>query len=298
MSWQNTVIRRLTSGANPNGGWGYRPNATTCSEPTALACLALASHGVESAHQARALDVLGELQRSDGGVPVSAQVTSPCWTTSMAILAWTLADSTTGRNHQTQVDEAAQWLFAIRGRRLPRMKDSFGHDRTLQAWPWVEGTHSWLEPTAYAVLALRATGNIDSPRARDGFRVIWDRMIHGGGWNYVNTRVFANSLRPFPATTGIALTALFGEARDSRINESISYLATQLPQVRSPFSLSWALIGLTAQNARPSEADNLLAQCAQRCSQQRPSALEDALMLLADVPACPLVKVPDGDTNG
>lgn len=296
--WQHTLIDRLVNNANSDGGWGYQSVAATCTEPTVMACLAMAAHRIETQRWVRGLALLAKLQRPNGSVPVSSQVSSPCWTTSLAVLAWTMSGFAAGRRYRAQIEKAADWLITTRGRRLPPRRDVFGHDRTLQAWPWVEGTHSWLEPTAYAVLALRASDKADHPRRHDGFRVIWDRMLPGGGWNYGNTRVLANTLRPFPATTGIALTALAGEPKDSRVDASIAYLSGELPRIRSPFTLSWALIGLTSQNVRPAEAASWLAQCAARSVQQQPNPLEDALLLLADIPSCPLTKVTDGDTRG
>ena len=60
-------------------------------------------------------------------------------------------------------------------------------------------------------MALRAAGRASHPRVREAVRLLCDRALDEGGWNYGNTRVFANTLQPFPATTGIALTALAGE---------------------------------------------------------------------------------------
>ena len=41
--------------------------------------------------------------------------------------------------------------------------EQLGHDSTLIGWPWVEGTHSWIEPTAWAVLALKSVGTESAP---------------------------------------------------------------------------------------------------------------------------------------
>lgn len=178
------------------------------------------------------------------------------------------------------------------------MPDIFGHDRTLQGWPWVEGTHSWVEPTAYAVLALRTCGQTNHPRVREAVRLLGDRVLPGGGWNYGNTRVMGNILRPFPATTGIALAALAGEPLTPQIDESIVYLTNELPGIRSPFSLAWGLIGLTAWLSRPPESESWLAQCAARKVKNEPDPLEDALLLMAHLKSSPLGVVPEGDTHG
>ena len=55
-----------------------------------------------------------------------------------------------------------------------------GHDPTLTGWPWVGGTHSWVEPTSLAVLALRREGLGKHPRVEEGLKVIRDRAIVSG----------------------------------------------------------------------------------------------------------------------
>jgi hypothetical protein len=83
-----------------------------------------------------------------------------------------------------------------------------GHNGMLVGWPWVSGTHSWVEPTSLALLAMGREGRAGHPRAREGVRVLIDRAIPGGGWNVGNTVVFGTRLRPSPGPSGLALLAL------------------------------------------------------------------------------------------
>ncbi len=280
MNWQTTLIERLLQSARPDGGWGYRQSTTAFSEPTAIACLALSAHWIESPQLTDGIATLSKLQRSDGGVPISTSFTSPNWPTPLAILAWTgslRTDSTTANN----IRRGVTWLLSSKGRAFPHDPDLFGHDTTLIGWPWIEGTHSWVEPTAYAVAALRAVGRSEHPRVREGVRVLSDRLLPEGGWNYGNTRVLRNTLRPFPATTGVVLGSLAAEPIEPRVRRSIAYLTRELQRIRAPFSLGWGLIGLNAWDAVPEEANEWLAESA-RLSLARPSnALHDALLLLA-----------------
>jgi hypothetical protein len=160
----------------------------------------------------------------------------------------------------------------------------------LVGWPWVAGTHSWVEPTAYAVLALRAAGKSEHARVREAVELILDRALPEGGWNYGNRRIFDNVLRPFPATTGVALAGLIKEPRDDRIDVAIDYLGRALQRVRAPLSLAWGLIGLRAWKAQPPDAEAWLAQCASRVAEHPAAPQHDALLLLAGSKTCPVIE--------
>jgi hypothetical protein len=297
MAWQRILIDRLLAAANDEGGWGYRAQSPTAAEPTAIACLALRAHEVAPDRWDRGPASLATLQRPDGGVTVATNLASPCWPTGLAALAWMLASAGSTHTHKNHADRAVEWLLKTAGRRMRPRPDLFGHDPTLQGWPWVDGTHSWVEPTGYATLALRAAGQAGHARTREAVRLLWNRAFSDGGWNYGNTRILSNTLCPFPGTTGVALAALAGEPEKPRASSSIDYLVKELEHVRSPISLAWGLIGLASWDARPAEADDWLAQSARAPTVQAPGPLEDALLLLAAVTTAPLSPGAEGGTH-
>lgn len=280
-SWQRTHIETLLDSANADGGWGYRPGLRSSAEPTALGCLALEAWQVAPARWQRGLAVLTQLQGSNGGVRVVANVPGRNWPTGLAVLAWLNAGSENQPRYASPVRRALSWLITARGRRAPEATDLFGHDTSLQAWSWVDGTHSWVEPTAYALLALHAAGFAQHPRVHEGVQLLLDRTLPDGGWNYGNTRVLGNTLRPFPVTTGIVLTALAGQRRETRIDASLRYLSDAFTSLRSPMSIGWTLIGLGAWDARPPDARERLAHCATQ-TEYPLLTTERALLLLAD----------------
>jgi hypothetical protein len=210
----------------------------------------------------------------------------------LALLAWLRSTPTDTREFTSQIEDALGWLLRARGQTIPLDSALHDHDTTLVGWPWVAGSHSWIEPTAYAILALRAAGKARHPRAREGVRLILDRALPGGGWNYGNRRVLENVLRPFPATTGVALAALVGEPRDGRIDTAIEYLTGELRRVRAPLSVAWGVIGTRARDARPPETEKWLEDCAGRLTAHPPGPLHDALLLLAGADVCPLIEAP------
>ena len=287
--WENSLLDRLKAAAQPDGGWGYSPGTAPCAEPTALACLALSARGMEMDAAPQGLSLLARLQRPDGGIPVALNIESPCWSTGLVVLAWSSSESNTALRYRPQTEKAVDWLLRTRGKTIEPNPKVYGHDTTLTGWSWVENTHAWVEPTAYAILALRAAGKSEHTRVREGIQMILDRAIPSGGWNYGNPRVYRNTLRPFPGQTGIALTALAGQSNDSRIEASIAYLSHELRRVRAPMSLGWGLIGLTAWKRRPDEASVWLEECARRALLSAPNAMYNALLLLANADPCPII---------
>src|SRR5207248_5451236 len=169
-----------------------------------------------------------------------------------------------GRSLQDCIDHAVAWLLSNRGQAVERSGD-FGHNTELIGWAYAEQTHSWVEPTAFAVLALKAVGRGNEPAAREGVAVLIDRQLPGGGLNYGNTYVLGQFSRPHLEPTGIALVALAGETDPSkRLANSIAWLRRSIGPETTPLSLCWALLGLRAHGITLPPADDWLAAAAAR----------------------------------
>src|SRR5262249_34176908 len=150
---------------------------------------------------------------------------------------------------------ARNWLLRLEGRTLSHNDPGtklVGHDSAAVGWPWVLGTHSWLEPTAMAVLSLCREGLSHHPRVKARAHLILDRSIKHGGWNYGNPEVFGRELRPQPGPSGVALLALAALQIDSpECRRGIDYLRQALSEVRSGASLGWGVLALRAWEACP-----------------------------------------------
>ena len=281
MTWQEEALDRLRKARHPSGVWGYSPHLRPGTEPTALACIAWLEAGAEKSEIQNGLTWLARRQHGSGGVSIADGVSGPCWPTGLAVLAWNQA------NHQGMTDfipncrRGVQWLLESEGLPFQSNPAIYGHNTQLKAWGWVDGTHSWIEPSVYAVLALRAVGQTANPRVREALEVFLDRSISGGGWNYGNSRMFGAELRPFPAQTGMVLAAMAGEPRTRHIDTAIDFLHGELPRLRTPVSLGWGLIGLTAWEARPKDADQWLDLCFRRLCAKPAQPHCEALLLLA-----------------
>jgi hypothetical protein len=275
------ALEELRRRALDDGGFPERAGGRFCAGATAWACLACARTPAGGPLAARAAERLAQAQHADGTVAVADAHPEAAWPTPLALLAWQATGTAPERRGR-----AERFLLALCGEaEAAADRGIFGHDTSLRGWPWTVGSHSWVEPTALALLALRRAGRADHPRVQEGVRLLLDRQIPGGGWNYGNTTVYGSELAPQVAATGVALAALAGLSPAPPLAKSLAQLAGALSPVRTPLSLAWGLLGLAAWGIRPAGATAWLAQCralAQRCGGYDTTHL--ALLTLADDP--------------
>ena len=247
MNWHDELLNQLA--AEPI--CGYRAGGAVATEPTALAALALAAHDrADAAHVAT--EWLARNQIEQGSVGVREHELVPHWPTGLAVLAWSRMPA---GGYADNIRRAIDWILSYDGKIMLRDPE-MGHDTTLAAWPWVEGTHSWIEPTAINTLALKAAGLNKHGRARNAVRMLIDRQLPGGGCNYGNTFVLGQELRPHVQPTGLALLALAGETdTNGRLPKSVAYLERSVASGTTPASLCYALIGLAAHDRFPATAE-------------------------------------------
>jgi hypothetical protein len=237
----------------------------------------LTSGGPREKTALAASEWLAARQHSDGSVEAAEGMPDIGWATPHAILTWRAL----GVQPQGQ-KLAALWLLKRSGQMAEASAAVVGHNTGLVGWPWIDGTHSWLEPTAWATLALSAAGHRGHPRVEEGLALILDRSIPTGGWNYGNRSVFGRTLRPLPGPTGLALLALanLGGKTPPAVRQAIRYLRDLLPGTHAGISLAWGLMGLAAWDSAPPEASGWLTRALDVPAQPAPTTRQ-ALVLLA-----------------
>lgn len=234
-----------------DGGFAGRPGGPYRPDATAWAILAGVASGTAPGWLSRARSRLTSDQLPDGRVCISRDRPEAHWPTPLAVLAWYGSTS-----HRDALSRAVGFLLHTSGRHWTPAADSpVGHNTAIRGWPWVDQTHSWVEPTALALMALRVAGYRDHERVREGTALLVDRQLPQGGWNYGNTTVFGQVLSPQPAATGMALNALAGLVSRERVQRSLVYLKSRVSRLRTPLSLGWSLLGLAAWGERPHASD-------------------------------------------
>jgi hypothetical protein len=259
---------------------GYALNSAPAAEPTAIAALSLIAHG-RTAFAKPGADFLTSLQAADGSVGVRQNEPEPQWPTSLAVLTWLAVDK---RAFAVNIDRAVHWILEAKGEAMAQTSD-MGHNTQLVGWSWAAGTHSWIEPTAFHVLALKSAGYSQHARTREAVTLLLDRQLPSGGCNYGNTAVLGQMLRPHVQPTGIALLALAKEQdQGNRIAKSVAWLRKALTKDTTTASLAWGLLGLQSHGVKIPSAATWLEQAAKKVNSQDKSPHKLALLALAEGP--------------
>lgn len=248
---RDRLVKALLESRGPDGGWGWHGKRQSFVQPTALAELALRAHGRWSDDLGR-LDFLSRCQLESGLWGAFEGDDAGSWMTSFALLA-----QASRRPPSPSLDRGRRALLSWThgyGDRLTKdflnsARQVYHLDFRLQGWPWFDATSTWVEPTAWALVALRAAGTPPSEaRCLEGLRYLMDRSCRGGGWNYGNPHVLGKDLEALPLSTAAALIALAPLGHDPAVARSLEEgTAFLLASPRSRASLratAWSLIAL------------------------------------------------------
>jgi hypothetical protein len=211
--------RQLLEARNADGAWGYERGRTSRLEPTCWALLALRGNRA-------GFDRLLAQWPSDDGALLEHREGLANWSFHALALTTRLA---LAEAPVAELQLLAHVLAKARGI-VTGPSSVQRQNNGLQGWSWIDGTFSWGEPTAWALLALKKcrgrgvpVGGVDV-RIRDGEALLRDRMCVTGGWNYGNSNVFAQNLPAYVPTTAIALLALQDHGEAPFVRGSLNFL--------------------------------------------------------------------------
>ena len=266
-----TAIQFLLKTQNSDGGWGAGKGKRSNTEATAFALMGLSTVGDQSLGKSidQGLKWLTDRQHSDGSWPLTAQLKEGSWTTAIAILSLPLVET-----HRQRALRGADWLLRQEGRvrwltsilyRWVPQKMAAQLNPDLIAWPWTTGTSSWVEPTAYALIALKKLRpNLQEKNAEEriyqGELMMYDRMCEGGGWNSGPCKILGENMWPYPDITALALIALQDRQTTEANQRSFQALRKMLAEVESGFTLSWSILCLSLYGEDVAEWRKLLAR--------------------------------------
>jgi hypothetical protein len=178
-------------------------------EPTGLCLLALHAAGTDRGASG-GLAWLKTGREATGGIGVYPGDPEGNWMAYAALLAFHVwGDAEEARALQ-------DWMLGFRPgherlteEQVTAIRSHFRYDPTIEGWPWCGNSNAWVEPTSLFLTALLHTGcDPAGPRIRSGIRLLIDRRLRGGGWNYGVPFDAWTPQAPEPLPTALALTAL------------------------------------------------------------------------------------------
>jgi Prenyltransferase and squalene oxidase repeat len=271
---KESLLQFLLSNQNTDGSWGYLPGTRAALEPTAYASITLREEKAGQGASTRALEFMRSRQASDGGWPVSlADTESSAWVTALVGMALLESEGkpaaciagerfivrSFGKMPKAWILRVAEWMQSL---------DSSYVDQNYGGWSWNPETARWVEPTAYALLFLKKLDRSGSVASSQGAKnssgiileaesFLYQRRCKEGGWNYGNSEVLGEVLRPFPLTTALVLMALQDHSSRPEMQAGLRYLRRAASDEKSALaiavaSLCFDVYGLEKEQLFPS----------------------------------------------
>jgi hypothetical protein len=242
------IREALSRRINPDGGWGYYEENVSRIEPTCWALLGLHAAGaLDATAAARSAELFRAWQRSDGWLVEPALRSEERPNVAFnGLAAWMM----TGRPElaaRMSLPRLVDAVTCARGIRITESKIN-RQDDAIQGWAWIDGTFSWVEPTCWALLALKGAAAlfpVVETRINEGERLLIDRCCADGGWNYGNSNMLGQSLHPFVSTTALGLMAMRGRTSEACVEQSLAFLKAK--RLAEPSAMA---LGLTAAALR------------------------------------------------
>lgn len=269
--------QRLLTSANRIGGWPYYSGKSSRIEPTIWALLALAGTSEQDAAVWQEfatvhLRFLAGCQRADGLLVEHPD--APPNFTGNGLAASALMHLFPGKSSRPSPipDHEAMSLPRLLGgivsRKAVAVKTA-DEGTSLQAWPWIPDTYSWVEPTAWCLLALkRARPQLQSDgaasRIAEAEKLLMNRLCANGGWNYGSATALGQDLRPYVPTTAAALIALQDRRNDPAVDRAVKYLDGARLKEPSAMALALAAVSLRLFGLPVDDVDEHLAADVER----------------------------------
>lgn len=239
----DTLESALRRGQNADGGWGYYAGKRSRLEPTSWALLALTDSDPR---------VLQSWPVKDGLLLEQANGEPNYGFHALGMLALGARQL----EHSTGKQTLLGGIQRVKGVQLPPSAVN-RQDNSIQGWSWIAETFSWVEPTAWCLLAVKKVKKngsaVDIQRIVDAESLLIDRCCARGGWNYGNANMLGKELEPYVPTTAIALMSLQDRATEAAFVRSREYLNREAASEPSAVALSLALIALQ-QMQQPADA--------------------------------------------
>ncbi|MFZ2957937.1 MAG: hypothetical protein WA705_13700 [Candidatus Ozemobacteraceae bacterium] len=275
----NTIedaFQAIVASVPQGGGIPYHLGEKASSEPSLLSFLAFCAHGRADDPPARQLVTWAQKNKNPNG-SIAAIPEFPdqgIWLSAHLALVFHHAKVMEDR------DRTVETLLELRSC-TPEQNPNANQDNSLVGWPWAKETFGWVEPTSWAILALRAAGKTSHQRVKQGTDLLMNRCISTGGWNYGNREVYCRKLLPFLDTTALALIALADLVTPDRLSPSLTLVENMASEEFSLYGFSFALLTLERFGRPSDKIREAVLSCLETATSDSPNFAQLALALIA-----------------
>lgn len=235
-----------------HGSWPYHPGGDTSLETTAWCAIALKS---DKAITDKTWQFYKQCQNKNGGWSTNSHDPNSDWTSNLVLLSLrvTSASLPMDADKLTLINSGYQYLVQSRQEAyveflrwifwLLRLPANFPAGR---GWPFVPGTVMLVEPTAYALMALKPTKHSAEDPLKSiialGEEYLFNRFCQRGGWNYGENVRLTEQLPAYPVTTAQAIVALQDKPDNERIQTGLKFLSQSARQNNTIMALAWSAL--------------------------------------------------------
>jgi hypothetical protein len=265
-------------------------------EATAWSAIALISSNPAVA--SKAISFILKNQNNDGGWSTSPAVEKSDWNTSLALLALRFAkyyqlEDLDEKSMNKAIKNGVHYLITSRMDlmipvlRLLLLMGAKGKEGLQfgKGWPWNKGCYSWVEPTAYSLMALKLPTTIDDDLTKIAIthanKFLLDHACKGGGWNHGAYYCLGEYCPPYTLTTAEATLALFDVKDNEKINLALNILSNTHHRAISAWSTAWNIMALDAHGKDCSQNIDMLLGLQNKNGSFGSNFLVTALSLLA-----------------
>lgn len=239
-----------------DGWWPYVLGSGPAMEATAWCAIASRK---DPKLAKRSLEYLLSNQQSDGGWCNSPAGKTSDWSTGIALLATNvlhteLADNAADISNSVKeaVVKGTKFLagyradFITEAARVGMMLVEGPDFDYPRGWPWAPKTFNWIEPSSYAILAIKL-GPLSSEKhyhkvLSEAHKYMFEKCCTDGGWNFGSPVTLGTTWPATPSPTALGLIALQDQT-GTNIDRALQRLRTFPPEsVESTISESLAII--------------------------------------------------------
>jgi hypothetical protein len=301
-----SLLRELQ---NADGGWPFHAGEQSRVEPTCWGFRTLfhTEQTGQNEVSRKAVGFLHASQLADGSWPAASQTSAGNWVTSLVC-------SVLGPDRQSaqNVKGGLKWLcedfprdsspFQRFVNRLRPKSHIISMNDSYRGWGWTPKTSSWVEPTSFALLALREANPqylpANASRRRElAISLLYDRMCPGGGWNCGNPRVYGVDGDPLILPTCWALLALRDALEKPGRALSLAWLQKESVNIQSAGSLAVARMTLENYGISPQSKYSLQDWTAQDVAEQGTHVLAWVCMALDPARPWPAIAMTTQETS-